>query len=189
MENLREKLSLALRRNAPHKLRVFRSDDDHRDVAVPAVRNRWVRVLATVGEMPWCRVELLDKSGSLLAIVEGEESSAESVTPPPSALAAGVREMMTLVLRAQEQALKFRDAETTSALKSMVEMNKIMMEAVKGLASIHRDQLDASVDAAERRAEAEQAGQGSDVKQLLEAAPLIMQSLPALRAMLSGGKS
>jgi hypothetical protein len=54
-------------------LRVAMGDGTEKAVAIPKAGNRWARITATLGSMPWVSVECLDAEGRVLGVIEAEE--------------------------------------------------------------------------------------------------------------------
>lgn len=187
------KLLAALRKNNPAKVRAYAGDDDHRDIAVPSdKRKKWAQVIATIDARSWSRVELLNKAGEILACVDNT-SPAGDVEDIGSGLPANIGAQLTLaerivamVMKAQRETMTFRDSEVSSLLKAQGDVVREMAGGIRALSEVYREQVVAAEDAAESRAQAAitAAGDNSDMKQLLDAAPQILQLLPALKAML-----
>ena len=180
-----ESLIAEVKRCAPSKLLVY-CGDECREVAVPNTRNRYHRVEQVVGAFAWTRVELLDKTGAVVGVVENSDRPASALAHVPNAEASRDEMLLNLLIRAQQSALANREAETKEALRASTEIVRVLTDSFKQLAILHREQLIAAVDAAESRAEAESS---SEMSQLLEAAPLLLQALPGIRSMFSGTSS
>lgn len=174
-----ESLINEIKKCAPVKLSVYCGDDSPREVAVPNTRNRYHRVEQVVGAFAWTRVELLDKSGSIIGVVENSDRAQSSLAIAPAFDAECARDerILNVMLRAQQVALSHRESETKEALRASTEIVRTLTDSFKQLAMLHREQLSAAVEAAESRIEAQTS---SEMSQLLEAAPQILQVLPAL---------
>jgi len=184
-------LLATLKRHNPSKVRAFNGDDDTRDIAVPTRRRRWSQVLEAIDARAWSRVELLDKSGAVLGYVENveparevEDLTAQSGTGGQLLLA---ERIVNMCLKAQRETMTFRDAEVTSLLKAQGDIVREMAAAVGHLGHMYREQVQTAQDTANIRAQAQEPGADSDIKQLLEALPTILQVLPLLRGMLGSG--
>jgi hypothetical protein len=195
-----DKLLDALKAYAPKKLVAYmsESDEDGKAVAVPDNRKRWSRVVATLDKLAWCRLDLLDKNGGLLYRLDNAEPASELEELPTSkamgehALALRIAELATKHARdAVEQALGNRDSEMKALMTGHAAVLKEMSAAMGTLTAAYRELADVKEESAETRAEAELAAQaaasGFNMKELLEAMPVLMQALPALKALLSGG--
>lgn len=182
-----EKLLAALKRHQPSKVRVLLGDDDDtgRDVAVSKGRKRWGPVIAAITGRAWSRVEMLNAKGEILGYCENTNAAddPEELTGRKGAVRSEAEWATTLAVRTAERMLAFRAEEHRELLKAQSEVMRELTGAVKGLAVIYREQAEASADVAAMRAEADN---GGDMKQLLEAAPAILQALPVLKEMLNG---
>lgn len=184
------KLLAKLRTLAPAKVRAYAGDDDYRDIAVPTRRKRWSQVIEAIEARSWSRVELLDKGGNVLGYVDNTEA-AGTVEDITGAQATGKRSesewIVNLVVRAQRDAMTFRDAEVKSLLQAQGDVVREMSAAMAGLASIYREQRDAAASVAEMKATAAATPDGFNMKELMDALPVLMQALPLLRGLLAGG--
>jgi hypothetical protein len=183
------KLLAKLRTLAPAKVRAYAGDDDHRDIAVPTRRKRWSQVIEAIEARSWTRVELLDKGGNVLGYVDNAEPAGvvEDIGGPATAKRAEAEWIVNLVVRAQRDAMTFRDAEVKSLLQAQGDVVREMSQAMHGLATIYREQRDAAANVAELRATAAATPDGFNMKELMEALPVLMQALPMLRGLLAGG--
>lgn len=194
-----------LRKVAPVIVRVYDASDEHRDHAVPNGRKRWSKVAETVDARPWVRAELLDKSERILGYVTNDEAPGdlEDLTAPAGSaggVAASTRGYLEIILRAQREALSFRDKEHSALLASVrgvLEMQTQAMAqqtiAMQEVVSIVRQQRDEAVELAAMRAataaaaqEGKAEGGDMDLKQLMElaeASPKLLQALGPLVAM------
>lgn len=184
-----EKLLKTLQRFAPAKVRAYSGDDDARDIAVPTRRKKWSQVIAAIEARSWTRVELLDKSGAVLAYVDNVEPARE-LEDLDGGKASKVRSetewMVKLVISAQRDAMTFRDAEVKSLLTAQGDVVREMSAAMRDLGAIYREQRESATASATARAEAAAAAAagGDSFKELMEALPQILQALPMLRALL-----
>lgn len=69
----RSDITNELKRYAPHSIKATLRDGTDKAVAVPKSRNRWSRAQQTLDSLPWVSIELLDKDGKLLHLVEDDE--------------------------------------------------------------------------------------------------------------------
>lgn len=179
MNKTADTLLSTLKRHSPARVRAYAGDDDARDIAVPTRRTRWGQVIEAINARSWSRVELLDKSGAVLAYVENSEPAREVEDidgGKVSKTRAEVEWIVNLVVRAQREAVALareRDADAHRELAA----------AFRDMAAIYREQRDIAADTAAMQAAAE-SGHGQ-VKELLEAAPAILQMLPVIRSLAS----
>lgn len=171
-----------LRSVVPHRVRVYDSSDEHRDVAVPHGRKRWSHVVETVEARPWVRAELLDKAGAALAYVinpatEAEAGDLEDIGSKVSSASAQSRWMLELMLKAQRTALEFRDKEHAALLDSIRDMMGVQTTAMKELVSLYQVQRDVAADVATMKAAAESGGSIEQIVKLIEASPALLQVL------------
>lgn len=191
-DNTTKKLLASLRNHAPHTVRAYTSDDDFRNIAVPQRRKRWAQVIEAIEARAWSRVELLDKSGGVLGYVENAEpaTTVEELPPgPASKMRHECEWIVALVVKAQRDAMQFRDDEVKSLLSAQGDVVREMVVGMQALSSIYREQRDAASEVAAMQATAA-AGSGDgafNMKELVDAAPAILQALPMLRALLTGG--
>lgn len=186
-----DKLLATLKRHNPSKVRAYAADDDHRDIAVPTRRKKWAQVVETINALSWVRVELLDKSGSVLAYVENtdppaglEDLDARAGTGHELRLA---ERICSLVLKGQRDAMSFRDAEVSALLKAQGDVVREMTAGMRALTAMYQEQVVASEQLAETRAAAAVQPEQGQLKELMDALPTILQLLPVLRGLAAGG--
>lgn len=126
-------LVTALRRFQPTKIRAVLSGDESRDVAVPARRHKWERVVEVLDTLAWTRVECLDKSGSLLGVINGQES--DDAPADVKALAAREYAFGELLLRAADQAVKRHTEQLQPMLDGYQALAAQQAELLVGLLS------------------------------------------------------
>lgn len=194
-------LLATLKKHNPARVRVYNGDDDTRDVAVPTRRKKWDQVVRAIDGKAWSRCELLDKSGAVLGYVDNEGPAREVEDIGPSF--EGVRGQLllgeriaALCMNSVRTAVAQRDEETRALLTAQrevvtasVQSVREMAAAVQSLGEVYRENVVAAEEAAQARATAEAAAAagGGQLKELMEALPVIMQAMPALRAMLGAG--
>lgn len=190
------KLLATLRTHSPAKVRAYTSDDEYRDIAVPTRRKKWAQVIAAVEARAWSRCELLDRSGAVLAYVENTDPAqgVEDVgAPAPAKLSSEYQlavKITELCLKAQREAMSFRDSEMKELLGAHGQVIKEMVTGMQVLSELYKEHVTVASEVAGLNAEAEAraaAGNGGQLKELIEAAPLIMQVLPMLKQLLGSG--
>lgn len=180
-------LLASLKRHNPHRVRAWTGDDDSRDIAVPTRRKRWSAVIEAIDAKAWTKCELLDKSGAVLGYVDNAEpaSAVEDFSDTTKTRTrSDVEWMVNLVMKAQRDAMASRDAETVALLRAQGDVVRELTGAMRELSVIYRDQREAAEETAAM--EATNAAGGGTVKELLDAAPLIMQAVPMLKEILNG---
>lgn len=180
-------LLATLKRYAPDKL-VALVGDKERAIAVPNVRKRWERVLSTLSGLAWSKLELQDKHGALLATVDNSEPAGE-LSDLPAGRAAELQVLLGMMMRVHENALKYRDAEVQGLLRAQGDVVREVTASVKALSQLHQEQLVAAreLGAIEREQIEAQAANGDQLKQLMEALPVLLQALPVLKQLLGSG--
>lgn len=187
---LHARLLATLKRHSPHKVRVYAGDTDDkpRDIAVPTRRRRWASVIEAIEARAWSKCEMLDKSSAVLGYIDNDEQAAdvEDLSDTRQTKTRSDVEWITaMMLKVHEKALASRDAETVTILRAQGDVVRELTSAMRELSGIYREQREAAEETAAMKATAD-AGDGSTVKELLDAAPAIMQALPMLKAMLNG---
>lgn len=187
-----EKLTATLQRYSPAYVVAFVGDEP-RAIAVPNVRKKWARVVSTLASVgAWSKVELLDKSKALVHTIENSEPAGELTDIPMTARTAELQGLLTIVLKAQREAMAFKNEETQGLFRAMSEMQREQTQAVKALTGLYQEQLNVVRETAAERTDAAvavaaaAASDGDQMKQFMEALPLIMQALPMLRGLLTG---
>ncbi len=191
------KLLATLKRHNPFKVRVYNGDDDYRDVAVPTRRRRWASVISAIDARAWTKCELLDKSGAVLGYAdnEGGARDVEELSPSFAGTAGQLllgERIAALCMRSVKEAIASRDDEMKSLLAAQGDVVREMATAVKSLGEVYRDVTSAEQDAADARVAAAAAAadaSGSDIRQLIEALPQLMQLLPVVRQLAGGGEA
>ena len=183
-----------LKRHNPAKVIAYAGDDDARAISVPTRRRRWAQVIEAIHARSWSRVELLDRAGAVLAYVENSEPARE-LEPLDAATGTGAQiqlaeRIVTMVARGQREVMSFRDAELSALLAAQGSVVREMAGAMSSLSALYREQVQTAETTGELRATAlaHAASSGDDqIRQLLEALPVLIQALPMLRGLLSSG--
>lgn len=185
------KLLQALRRLAPHSVRVFDGSDEYRDVAVPTRRKRWSQVIDTIDARPWLRCELRAKGGSVLGYVEREEREAGELEDLPSKMppeAQHMRWYLDMMLRAQTMALTMVNREHAAMFAAMQGILEVQTQATREVIELMRQQRDAAAEIATIRATAAQDDGLDQILKIIEASPKLMQQVGPLLAGLMGSR-
>lgn len=188
------KLLATLRRVAPARVIAFNgdTDDDAREISVPKVRKRWSRVADVLAGTAWSRLELLDAKGALLGRFDNTEPAGQledlsgnrtgELHPRDVAM---TRTLLDMMLKAQATVLQNRDAELTRLMAAQSTVVEQLVAGMRELQAMYQQQVMVASDVAALQAQAE-AGNGGAFKELLEAAPQLVQALPLIRGMLQG---
>lgn len=196
-DTIADKLLSTLRRLNPVRVVAYNGDDDDKPktIAVPTRRKKWAQVVTTIEGLPWSKLEFLDRSGGLLGTFGNDSPAREledigdgsrAVTSHDVQMS---RVLLDVMLKAQREVLSFRDAETTALLQAQGQVLREMSGAMTALAGVYQQQVEAAAQVAGLRAEAAQReaqGDGS-LKELIEAAPQLLQLLPVLKGLLASG--
>lgn len=179
-------LLATLKRHNPAKIRAYAGDDDARDIAVPSHRKKWAHVIKAIQARSWSRVELLDRAGAALAYVENTEPAADLEdleSSSKSKTRTDVEWIVSLVVRAQREAVALARERDADAQRAMVDTLREMMATQRDLNALQREAREAAAEVAHLQAAADNGGQ---VKELLDAAPAILQMLPMLKSLAGG---
>ncbi len=183
-----DKLLATLKRFNPAKVRAYANDEDFRDIAVPTRRKRWAQVIEAIDARAWTRVELLDRSNAVIAYVDNTGPATDLEELGPTSKTRSESEwIVNLVVRAQREAMAFRDSEVQSLLRAQGDVVRELSKAMQDLSGIYSEQRRAAVEAAEIRAQAATAAAGGEWKELLEAMPQLLQMLPYIKQLVGGG--
>jgi hypothetical protein len=188
------KLLATLKRHAPHVVRVYHGDD-HRDVAVPTRRRKWSQVIEAIEGRAWTSCELRDKAGAVLGYVENDSAASglEELGEDYGGTAGELRlaeRIVNIAMRAAREAVASRDRETTQLLAAQGSVVAEMQAGMRAIVEVYREQMVAKQEVAEANTEAAvaaaTASQGQ-LKELMEALPVLVQALPMLKGLLSSG--
>jgi hypothetical protein len=172
IEALRDKLYKV----QPYKVRLFQGDEAVRDVAAGKGRKRWTGVIEACERIAWSSAELLDKSGATLAVVDNA-TPATDLEPLDGAQAGREDRLLNLLIRAQREALTYRDKDSAAALQACTQVMRELGAAVLTLAKLYREQVDVATSTALMRA----AGSGAEGKEDdLMSSPMMQALLPEL---------
>jgi len=186
------KLLQALRRLAPHLVRVFDGSDEYRDIAVPTRRKRWSQVIDTIEARPWIRCELRAKGGAVLGYVERDErepaGELEDITARMPPEAQHMRWYLDMMLRAQTMALTMVNKEHAAMFGAMQGILEVQTQATREIVELMRQQRDAAAELATIRATATQDDGLEQILKILEASPKLMTQLGPVIAGLMGSR-
>jgi len=195
MSQSSEKLLATLHREKPSRMTAYvGGDEDGRSVAIRGGRKKWSQTVAAVeGLGAWTRVELLDKTGALLATVENMDPAGElQDLTGRGGVWEQVERGMAIVQRAVEAAAKSRGEEMRTVLQAQTDLMRETTVAVKTLSALHQSHLETVRAASQAQLEAtvassQQADSEDEMGQLMQALPQILQLLPLLKGMTGGG--
>lgn len=186
------KLLQALRRLAPHSVRVFDGSDEYRDIAVPTRRKRWTQVIDTIEARPWVKCELRAKGGAVLGYVERDErepaGDLEDIATRVPPEAQHMRWYLDQMLRAQTMALQMVGKEHSAMFAAMQGILEVQTQATREVIELMRQQRDAAAEIATIRATASQDDGLDQILKILEASPKLMQQVGPMIAGLMGSR-
>lgn len=120
----------------PFALRVMCADGETRDVAVPQVRRRWVKLEGTLGHLRWVRVEALDKSGKIVGVYENpdyEAAELEDIEGEMDRQTGQVAQLVNIMLKAQDVALKRQGDRDKLVIDQLVRVVDILTQRTRQL--------------------------------------------------------
>lgn len=137
-----------LREHKPSKLVAFTEDEDERiEVNVPDVRQGKARAMAALAEVPWIRVDLLDKKGGLLHrhnrcaddrdAPAGELEELRSHTARTAELAG----LLSIVVKAQDTAVIRHQQGIDQLLQRQNELTATLMRQLEFQSTAHREAM------------------------------------------------
>jgi hypothetical protein len=169
----------------PSKVRLVQGDETlGTDIVVQHdKKKRWDAVLQIAEQYMWSHALLLDKSGNTLRMVANDDPAGEledlGAGAGADVQAMKVERMVSIMLRAQERALHFRDAETRAAMQAMVQVMRQTTEAVSTMSRIYQSTLNLVMQGAEQAARsAAAADDGMESDGMMKAiAPIVVQRM------------
>jgi hypothetical protein len=139
-------LRAALSKHSPRRVVAINGADVVREVPIPTSgRKRWSAALQVLSRLEWTRLELLDKDGGLLCVIEGEAEAAPA--DPTAELTGRDAALLKLLLAGQTAVLSNRERETQIAMGAMAAAFKVLTDSIGVLAQVHRMTLDAQAQA------------------------------------------
>ncbi len=156
------------------------ADGERREIRPRGQRDRWTRVAEAVVALDAQRAELLDQDGGLLTVWAPEDQSLPSSGPDPLGAASGSEgaALLRLLAEAQRQATAEHRALLRDVASTYERVCRLLAErageAERTVARLLERVQQATVDAAEARAQAVQAeaeaqAEAGDVGEVLEA--------------------
>lgn len=181
MDTVTDRLLSALKKLNPSKV-VAIAGDERREIAVPERRKRWTQVIEAVLAGPWHRCELVNKRGEVLGYVDNTAPAGDMEDLADNKKRSEVEWMVNTIVRAQREALAYRDSEVQALLQAQGQVVRELSAGVRDIAMLYREQAVAARDLGAMQA----SGKDDILSQLLEAGPELIKVLPMLRALLSG---
>lgn len=141
----RESLEVTLRKHSPSRVRMYDgSESPPRDLVVPQRRRkRWDGILATLDAVHWVRLELCDAKGGILAVVDNDQPATE-LEDLPAGTVGQVERHLGIILKAQREALTFRDAEVKAVLQGQAAALQAVVGAVLQVSKLMQLQVEAA---------------------------------------------
>ena len=136
-----ETIRTALITHKPALVAVYQGDELARTIRIGPNKNRWQAALDIVAKLSWTTLELRSKAGDVLAVV----GPAPEPEPEPELAASSDRDerLLGLMIRAQREALGYRERESAAALTACVSFVREMAASVATLGELQRMQLEA----------------------------------------------
>lgn len=163
--------------------------EPYRKITCPPRKHKWEAMAQVIVKLQWDRLELRDKGGNVLDVLEVEDEQAGgALTGPVPEGVPNDERLLRLMIAAQESALKNRSAETQQALSAA----SAILGSATGLFGQLAELVQVQVEATrlqvqrlqQRQAPAAPGVDKSEIDQLREALELAKIVFPALT---SGG--
>lgn len=174
----------ALQRFLPAKVLVYQGDELARTIPVPAgKRKKWFAVLQVLERLEWTRLELVDKAGGILGVLDAQTDDGAAAAPPTRG---GDRDaqLLKILIDAQKAALSNRERETAQAVTAFASVVEMLTQAIGMLTAVHRQTLDAQAKAYQIAAAAAGAPMDDEQPQQLESSKLLEQMAPMIMSRL-----
>lgn len=181
MESITERLLAQLKKLNPSKVRAI-AGDEVREIAVPERRKRWSQVIEAITAGPWHRCELVNKRGEVLGYVDNTAPASDLEDLPDNKKRSDVEWIVNTIVRAQREALSYRDSEVRELLQAQGQVVRELAQGMRAISDLYREQVVAARDIGAMQA----SGNGDIMQQLLDAGPELIKVLPLLRSLLSG---
>lgn len=167
----------------PYALVAHFPDGSSKDIAIPDVRRRWVRLRAIVENLDdWQSLDGVDKKGAVLVIVKNDRANepdddewVEDISTPGPAGELGP--LLNMMLRAQDVALNRNHQLVRTVMQSQTDLVKLVSERLLLQEKQNAANLQRLQEYAEALAEA-QTGDNEDgeVTALLQALPALLKA-------------
>jgi len=165
----------------PATVLLFQGDELYRTIEVPTKGKRWQAVVPVIMKLEWDRLELRSRAGAVLDVITSTSEEPEPPEPAPPAVTNEDR-LLALMLRAQDQALKHRTAETQMALTAAATILDKVAGIIGGLVDLQQVQI----NHAKQSAPAAKAEKPDDIAEALQ---LLQTITPLLGSGQSNGNS
>lgn len=142
-----EMVRAELQRLTPVTIVPFNGDVEGRTIRVPVGRKRWNAVLQVLARTQWSRLELLDRSGSPVGVVDLPSASSQPAPQIHGQVTLSGSELLRLLIAGQKEALSHRERETSEALGAMVRVMAVVTQSIQTLAQTHQMSLRAHAEA------------------------------------------
>jgi len=158
-------------------------------LAVPAHRNKWTRLRATVDNLgTWTRIECLDKAKSVVAVIDNDERPAgelEDLEDGDSGDGVTLREkeLLQLMLKSQDVALARHEKLLSTLLDSHVKLLDLVSKRLTSLEGAYAENFEILQDALK------EAARGAGESGSEEESQAMKLALAMLPHMLKGGGS
>jgi len=149
-------------------LKVAMGDGTEKAVAIPKAGNRWARITATLGSMPWVVIECVDSDGRVLAVVEAEEQEDELEDDE-----GGDRRIARILQEVMRSTMKETRLMFDAQLKGQAELLSAMTEGMRHLSESYKMALQVQ-QATLMAAPATSDGEAPEVMKMMQMAMMMM---------------
>lgn len=133
----RSDITNELKKYSPHSIKATLRDGTEKAVAVPKNRNRWSRAQQTLDSVPWVSIELLDKDGKLLHLIEDDEEL-DALADDEDDEGRGIAKLMLEVMRStMKETRLMMDVQ----MKAMAQAMSALTDAQSSLVETYRAAL------------------------------------------------
>lgn len=176
----------ALRKLNPVALRVYLLDGSEKTVAVPKVRNRWLRTYQVIETLTWTRIEAVDGKGAVLGVVEDDsmvEDAVDSVEGDERDL-----RMAKVLLEVMRSTQKETRAMFETQMRGQAELVEALIGGVRSIAQSYETSMQVQRAAMVAEAAGGESGKNPEVMAMLQLAMGMMHNRPAITAAKTEGK-